>query len=259
MVLNQTEWDKWKKLVENGYEARHDGKRNELIPHWWQAWEQFQKIMAEEDKKNSLSVLMEKLDYRYPVDSWLLDLEMELSNEKEQAKRREYCQKVLEILDWTTEDNSNFLGAIGETFYAEGRTEEGKAWFEECLAKAPHNANLLSIYSWCIEKQEGMQAAFELIRGEIETMPCTKETCGLFENAQYMAKQLGLMDEFNRIEEKLEKFEEEMEKIQYENMVHDDYTMQLNTPVVKEKKIYPNDPCPCGSGKKYKKCCGKNK
>ena len=23
-------------------------------------------------------------------------------------------------------------------------------------------------------------------------------------------------------------------------------------------KVYPNDPCPCGSGKKYKKCCGKN-
>ena len=26
-----------------------------------------------------------------------------------------------------------------------------------------------------------------------------------------------------------------------------------------EQKIYPNDPCPCGSGKKYKKCCGRNK
>ena len=24
-----------------------------------------------------------------------------------------------------------------------------------------------------------------------------------------------------------------------------------------EKKIYPNDPCPCGSGKKYKNCCGR--
>ena len=23
-------------------------------------------------------------------------------------------------------------------------------------------------------------------------------------------------------------------------------------------KIYPNDPCPCGSGKKYKQCCGRN-
>lgn len=30
-------------------------------------------------------------------------------------------------------------------------------------------------------------------------------------------------------------------------------------PEMGKKKIYPNDPCPCGSGKKYKKCCGKNK
>ena len=22
-------------------------------------------------------------------------------------------------------------------------------------------------------------------------------------------------------------------------------------------KVYPNDPCPCGSGKKYKQCCGR--
>lgn len=29
-------------------------------------------------------------------------------------------------------------------------------------------------------------------------------------------------------------------------------------PVKAQKKIYPNEPCPCGSGKKYKKCCGRN-
>ena len=28
------------------------------------------------------------------------------------------------------------------------------------------------------------------------------------------------------------------------------------TPVRKSNKVGPNDPCPCGSGKKYKKCCG---
>ncbi|WP_352418510.1 SEC-C metal-binding domain-containing protein [Proteiniborus sp.] len=27
--------------------------------------------------------------------------------------------------------------------------------------------------------------------------------------------------------------------------------------IVKDKKIGRNEPCPCGSGKKYKKCCGK--
>lgn len=31
-----------------------------------------------------------------------------------------------------------------------------------------------------------------------------------------------------------------------------------STTVVNEgPKVFPNDPCPCGSGKKYKKCCGK--
>ena len=30
-----------------------------------------------------------------------------------------------------------------------------------------------------------------------------------------------------------------------------------STTVVKPDKVYPNDPCPCGSGKKYNKCCGK--
>jgi uncharacterized protein YecA (UPF0149 family) len=28
--------------------------------------------------------------------------------------------------------------------------------------------------------------------------------------------------------------------------------------VIKEDKVGRNDPCPCGSGKKYKKCCGNN-
>ncbi len=32
-------------------------------------------------------------------------------------------------------------------------------------------------------------------------------------------------------------------------------TTVKKAPVRKEKKVGPNDPCPCGSGKKYKKCC----
>ncbi len=30
-----------------------------------------------------------------------------------------------------------------------------------------------------------------------------------------------------------------------------------STTIVKGPKVYPNDLCPCGSGKKYKKCCGR--
>jgi preprotein translocase subunit SecA len=33
---------------------------------------------------------------------------------------------------------------------------------------------------------------------------------------------------------------------------------QSKSPVVKGEKVGRNDPCPCGSGKKYKKCHGMN-
>ena len=47
-------------------------------------------------------------------------------------------------------------------------------------------------------------------------------------------------------------FDEETRKALYKEQ-------KSSTTIVKEDKVYPNDPCPCGSGKKYKKCCGKNK
>jgi preprotein translocase subunit SecA len=34
--------------------------------------------------------------------------------------------------------------------------------------------------------------------------------------------------------------------------------MKKTAEKVEGKKIGRNDPCPCGSGKKYKHCCGKN-
>ncbi|MBQ2470830.1 MAG: SEC-C domain-containing protein, partial [Ruminococcus sp.] len=37
-----------------------------------------------------------------------------------------------------------------------------------------------------------------------------------------------------------------------------DGTDTANKTVRKGKKVGRNDPCPCGSGKKYKKCCGRN-
>ena len=51
---------------------------------------------------------------------------------------------------------------------------------------------------------------------------------------------------------------EQWKKIFDEEKLHELYLEQKKSgTVVKDKKIGRNDPCPCGSGKKYKKCCGK--
>ena len=56
-----------------------------------------------------------------------------------------------------------------------------------------------------------------------------------------------------RIEQKVER--EEVAKVTGTNK---DESLQKAPKKRVEQKVYPNDPCPCGSGKKYKKCCGKN-
>ena len=40
--------------------------------------------------------------------------------------------------------------------------------------------------------------------------------------------------------------------------IYNGYTKREVNSMPKEKKVGRNDPCPCGSGKKYKNCCGKN-
>jgi preprotein translocase subunit SecA len=37
-----------------------------------------------------------------------------------------------------------------------------------------------------------------------------------------------------------------------------EYNIKMHIPVVKQKSPGRNEQCPCGSGKKYKNCCGKN-
>ena len=53
------------------------------------------------------------------------------------------------------------------------------------------------------------------------------------------------LEEWNKI------FSEEKQKELYKEQ-------KASQTIRKDAKVYPNDPCPCGSGKKYKKCCGKN-
>ena len=55
------------------------------------------------------------------------------------------------------------------------------------------------------------------------------------------------LEEWNAI------FDEETRKTLYKEQKKST-TVKYDAP-----KVFPNDPCPCGSGKKYKKCCGARK
>jgi len=60
-------------------------------------------------------------------------------------------------------------------------------------------------------------------------------------------------EEAKRISQQLE-----MQQKLQESQLQLNHTESGDAPEVIEKKVARNDPCPCGSGKKYKQCCGKS-
>lgn len=149
---------------------------------------------------------------------------MELGNAGKYEERIAFCQKILEIFDWQDEDDSCFRCGIGESLFREGKIGE----------------------------------AYEVVRKVTWGVSCYADNSFLFMRARQLADYVGKENESNWYQQQLDAFENSMKKWEMdEDEIFDEFTAPKQIPIVKEKKIYPNDPCPCGSGKKYKKCCGK--
>ena len=80
----------------------------------------------------------------------------------------------------------------------------------------------------------------------------TKVNLGFEKELLYKNMVAAGADWLYELEEWNDIFDEEKRKALYKEQ-------KSSTTIVKGDRVYPNDPCPCGSGKKYKKCCGRNK
>ncbi len=79
-----------------------------------------------------------------------------------------------------------------------------------------------------------------------------------FKTDQSKYNQLELDIENMKIREAEKKSLKELDEDVYNNSFFDYYDQELEKPYVRDSvKIGRNDPCPCGSGRKYKQCCGK--
>lgn len=79
----------------------------------------------------------------------------------------------------------------------------------------------------------------------------TEVTLGFDKERLYKNMVAAEADWLYNLEEWNDIFDEDTRKALYKEQ-------KASTTIRKGERVYPNDPCPCGSGKKYKKCCGKN-
>ncbi len=183
-----------------------------------------------------------------PIAKWLAD-----DNKLFEEKLRERIQDVVEK---TYQLKEEMVGApVLRQFEKAVMLQNLDTHWKEHLAAMDHLRQGINLrgYAQKNPKQEYKREAFELFSSMLDALKL--DVIGVLSRVQIRAP-----EDVDAVEEQRRKAEPAQVQYQHEEAEHvgGDVPAMPAGPVYREQdKIGRNDPCPCGSGKKYKQCHGK--
>lgn len=199
-------------------------------------WNEFKRYI---EHQPSILELGKIFGYQYHLSEKLQQLSLSFLKEKKYEESLSFNQ---ELITYFKDDKylCPFYKNLALSYFYQDTTQ-GLSYFQELLKRYPYDYDLLDTYFTCLFEQN----QFQELKTEIQ-------------------KQLPLSIEYNieteniirHVVELLKNIDEEELASQYAQVERkqNDFGKKKPTKVI---KVGRNDPCPCGSGKKYKKCCGK--
>lgn len=191
------------------------------------------------ENQPSLLELGKLFGYQYHLSDKLNQLSLSFLQERKYKESIAFHQ---EFITYFKDDKylCPFYKNLALSYYYQD-TAQGLSYFQDLLKRYPYDYDLLDAYFTCLFKQN----KYKELKVEIQ-------------------KQLPLSIEYNieteniirHVVELFKDMNEEELALQYAQIERkqNDFGKKKPTKVI---KVGRNDPCPCGSGKKYKKCCGK--
>ena len=240
---------------------------------WLEAWGEIRALLEE-----GFAADIGDLDKKHKWSQWITNyvqfLEMELGNAgiddpAYHGKRIDYCR---EMLEWCGSDElliSNTRCAMAEAHFESGGEAECDRLFEGWLRDDPDWALGYLAWAECYRfKKDGAnddKVEEILLAGYSRGRPRDRfeiiaNLMALYEDTGRPEKAKELDKELNELRDSIPEFKEADKALRNELL-----GLQRTKPVdvvydtpapVRVVKIGRNEPCPCGSGKKYKKCCG---
>lgn len=248
--------EKYKKIdekINEGYKLL-EGQTIEACDVWLDAWEDIKTLIAE-DKIKDLPTLQGKYKWTEFVMNYVQDLDDELHNvaidkPEYRSKRIKYCEELLELCGDKDElIIENTRRSIAESQYALGNKKECDRLFKKWLTDDP--AWGWGYIGWADCYHFGTKnIAADNVKAEEIINKALKEK-NLRDRADVIDRAIEIYLALGKNQEAAE-LEKELKEL---SAASKGKTL-AKTPVT-VIKIGRNEPCPCGSGKKYKKCCGK--
>ncbi len=144
------------------------------------------------------------------------------------------------------EDVNNLLG-YGNILIKIGRDEQAKEYYRKCLKFDPCCAEAALSLAHILSGEGQFKEALEIMKESLKYK--SKWRLYKWHKRTFKDFERTFFEEYDKIEESIDS-----------SFVILDFSSKLppKTTIIREyKKVSRNDPCPCGSGKKYKHCCMK--
>lgn len=213
-------------------------------------WNQLVRIMARENNMTD-QLGIESIDWQ--IGNWANDTVEVVHNAHLYEKEIRVNEQILQIRWHNGNDlfHENAKRDIADAYAYMGRMEKCLALYDQYLKEDP-----LWGWAWigyCRQLQHVDEEKFEAV---LENLYQKVKKGMDFRDKEDLYRELG--DEYNTLgnQERADYFYA-LEDAEHGMRWNPHKEIMSKLLVSKPKKIYPNDPCPCGSGKKYKKCCGR--
>lgn len=192
------------------------------------------------------------------VMGWIVELPFALSD------RGGMVDEAVEVGNLFAHVHSpdNFFGDMASILAEAGRREEAFDRISRNLERFPDDAWVIIKAAQAYQTLKETDKALELYnRAYGMTSPLSYDREGVLERLVPLLRELGREAEADALVESEERAEkarkERFKKYEKEETRYSPGVDKHKPPSVISKKIGRNELCPCGSGKKYKKCCGR--
>jgi tetratricopeptide (TPR) repeat protein len=241
--------------IQYGYELLAQKETSKACDAWLEAWEGLKELLTE---KNISSVENINLLYDWSEfpSNYVQDFEMELGNAgvdnlEYNRKRITYCTELLLYAGDDEKMISNTRCAIADSYFELGDNVECDRLYNQWLKEDPkwgwgyigwfrqyenhyHKRHDIAKATSIIERALGVEDARDRLDIVDAALEFYEENNGDAEKISVLRKEFALLKSADPSR----------------------WTMHKPIPVA-VNKVGRNDPCPCGSGKKYKNCHGK--
>ena len=240
------------RLFKDGYTLNTEGDAIGACDKWLAAWDLIKELFAEGVAEDVFD-LNDKYDWEHIPSNYVQFLEMELHNagieEKSyHQKRIAYCQELLGWCGTDEETINNTRIALGEAHYWSGDEAGGEQIFKDWLRDDPDSGWAYSGWAGCYSfNDNGPQyEKAEKILLDGYARDGLRDSRYVIEGLINLYEETGETDKANEFKKVYSKMYPSVAK---------GHGPKEPAPV-RVVKVGRNEPCPCGSGKKYKKCCG---